>query len=166
MCAGLTFTTELHWQLLAGGVSYKLARSFLNVSRGAGRLIIGLTSLTVSCIGIFLVPPPPPPSSSLATDLHQGSVTFLYRLVPRLFDESDGTFLIKRLLADLLPGRFELCDVGVVALLRVLVSALQYRILLQSLNLFVFHNTTHARVRVLCAPAEIHSLGRCECPTS
>ena len=169
----LTFSTKFHWKFLAGGVGHKFPRCFLHISGGAGGLKVGLAGLLAPELGVFLEPPPPPPLPpgvgdavdllvslvSLTTNLHQRAVTFLHRLIPRLLHEGDGTFLVERLLADFLPARFELSDVGVVTLLGVLVSALQDRLLLQGGDGLLLVNTAEPCLGVLLTRAEVHPPG-------
>ena len=59
-------------------------------------------------------------------------------------------------LADLLLAGGELGDVGVVALLHVLVGALQYRLLLQAGHGLLLLNTAQAGLGVLLAAAEVN----------
>ena len=172
----LTFATEFNWKFLAGGVGHKFPRCFLHISGGAGGLKVSLAGLLAPELGVFLEPPPPPPLPpgvgdavdllvslvSLTTNLHQRAVTFLHRLIPRLLHEGDGTFLVERLLADFLPARFELSDVGVVTLLRVLVGALQDGVLLQGLDFLLLHQAAHTRLRVRSATTEVHAFRRGE----
>ena len=167
----LTFATEFNWKFLAGGVGHKFPRCFLQISGGAGGLEVSLAGLLALKLGVFLEPPPPPPLPpgvgdavdllvrlvSLTTNLHQRAVTFLHRLIPRLLHEGDGTFLVERLLADFLPARFELSDVGVVTLLRVLVGALQDRLLLQAGHHLLLIHTAQPGLRVGDAAAKVES---------
>ena len=68
------------------------------------------------------------------TNLDKRLVALLHSLTGGLLLEGDLTALLKVLLTDLLLSRVENCDVGVVALLHVLVGALQDGILGQGLN--------------------------------
>ena len=66
-----------------------------------------------------------------------------------LFLEGDGTRLLEGLFADLLLCGGELSDVGVVALLGVLVCALQDRVLLDGCHCLLLVHTTQPSFRVL-----------------
>ena len=112
---GAAGSADLDGQLLAAGVAHELAGLFLDVLGGAGGLVDGLADL---------LPLP-------VTDLLQGLVALLGGLVEGLLLEGDLAGLLEVLLADLLLTGLELGDVGVVALLRVLVGALQDGLLLQ-----------------------------------
>ena len=67
-----------------------------------------------------------------------------------------AALLLKVLLADLLLAGGELGDVGVVALLHVLVGTLQYRLLLQAGHGLLLLNTAQAGLGVLLAAAEVN----------
>ena len=67
-----------------------------------------------------------------------------------------AALLLKVLLADLLLAGGELGDVGVVALLHVLVGALQYWLLLQAGHGLLLLNTAQAGLGVLLAAAEVN----------
>ena len=71
--------------------------------------------------------------------------------------EGDGTSLLEVLLADLLLGRLELGDVGVVTLLHVLVGALQDRLLLQCGDLLLLLHTAQPGLGVLHTAAEVEA---------
>ena len=111
---GAAGSTDLDGELLTGGVSHELTRLLLHVLGATGRLIDSPALLRSLAI----------------TNLLYRFVTFLNSLVESFLFEGDGALLLKVLLADLFLGGFELCDVGVVALFHVLVSALQDGILL------------------------------------
>ena len=96
------------------------------------------------------------PGTLATADLHQGSVALLHCLVLRLLGEGDGAGLLEVLLADLLLAGLELGDIGVVALLRVLVGALQDGILLQAGHLGHLVHAAEPGVGVRHAPAEVH----------
>ena len=88
--------------------TYKLSGLFLHILGTAGGLIHSpafLGSLTIA-------------------ELLNWLVTLLYSLIHGLLLESDLALLLKVLLADLLLGGAELCDISVVALLHQLVGAL------------------------------------------
>ena len=111
---GTASPADLDGKFLTGGVSHELTRLFLHILGAAGGLVHSpalLRSLPV-------------------TNLLYRFVTFLNCFINSFLFEGDGALLLKVLLADLLLGRLELSDVGVVTLLGVLVSALQDGILL------------------------------------
>ena len=134
-------STDLHGKLLTGGISHELTRLLLHVLGAAGGLVHSLTDLLPLAIANLLY----------------RFVTFPHSLVEGLLFEGDGASLLKVLLADLLLGRLELGDVGVVALLHVLVSALQYRLLLQGGDLLLFLHTAEPSLWILHAAAEVEA---------
>ena len=95
------------------------------------------------------------PGTLATADLHQGSVALLHCLVLRLLGEGDGAGLLKVLLADLLLAGLELGDVGVVALLRVLVGALQDGLLLQTGHRLLLVHAAEPRLLVRDAASEV-----------
>ena len=132
---------NLNREFLAGSVANKLAGLLLNILGGTGGLVHSpalLGALTIA-------------------DLLQRSVTFLDGLVEGLLLEGDGAELLEVLLADLLLGGGELGDVGVVALLGVLVGALQDGLLLQGGHGLLLVHAAQPGVRVSLAPAEVHA---------
>ena len=108
LLVGAARPAKLGGQLLALGVRHKLAGLLLHILGGARGLVHSLALLLALAIAHLL---------------HWG-VALLYRLVVGLLLESDGTDLLKVLLTHFLLRGGELGDVGVVALLHVLVSAL------------------------------------------
>ena len=99
------------------------------------------------------------PGTLVTADLYQGGVALLHCLVLRLLGEGDGAGLLKVLLADLLLAGLELGDVGVVALLRVLVGALQDGLLLQAGHGLLLVHAAQPGLGVLLARAEVHAAG-------
>ena len=93
-----------------------------------------------------------------------GLVALLHRLIEGLLLEGDLTALLKVLLADLLLGRLELGHIGEVALLGVLVGALQDGILLEGGHLLLLVDTAEASVGVILAGAEVNAAGHCVSP--
>ena len=91
------------------------------------------------------------------TDLLDRLVALPYGLIKGLLLEGDLAGLLKVLLANLLLGRFELGDVGVVALLDILVSTFQYRLLLQSCDLLLLLHAAQSRLGVLHTAAEVEA---------
>ena len=140
---GTASSTDLHRKLLTGGVSHELTRLLLHVLGATGRLVDSPALLRTLAI----------------TNLLYRFVTFLNCFINSLLFEGDGALLLKVLLADLLLGGFKLSDVGVVALLSVLVSALQYRLLLQGGDCLLLVHTAQPSLRVLHTAAEVDSPG-------
>jgi hypothetical protein len=132
-------SADLNGKLLALGVSNKLTRLLLNVLGGAGRLIDSTALLGTLTIA----------------DLLNGLVTFLHGFIESLLLEGDLARLLKVFFADLLLSGRELCDIGVVALLNILVCTLKDRILLQGLDSFFLFNTTKASLGVILASTEV-----------
>ena len=133
-------TADLNWELLAVGVSNKLARLLLNVLGCAGGFVDSAALLGALAIANLL----------------KGLVAFLHSLVESLLLEGDLTSLFKILLANLLLSWRELCDVGVVALLDILVGAFQDGVFLESLHGLLLLNTAKAGFSVILAAAEIN----------
>jgi len=134
-------TADLHWKLLAGSISNKLARLLLNVLGGTGGFIHSsalLRSLTIA-------------------NLLNWFVAFVDSLIESFLLEGDGTGLLKVLLTHLLLTWFELGDIGVVALLCVLVGTLQDGFLLQAGHCLLLVNTAKTSVRVGDTVTEVHS---------
>ena len=142
---GTASSTDLNGQLLTAGVSHKLARLLLNILGCARTLIHSpalLWSLTIAHLLNWLV-------------------ALLDSLIESLLLECDGAELLKVLLTDLLLTWLELCDVGVVTLLSVLMCTLQDWLLLQRGHSLLLVNTTEASVRICYTIAEIHSTFYC-----
>ena len=132
-------STDLHGKFLTGSVSHELTRLLLHVLGAAGRLVDSPALLR----------------SLAVTNLLYGFVTFLNSFINSLLFEGDGTLLLEVLLANLLLGRLELSDVGVVTLLSVLVGALQDGILLQGGDFRDLVDTAEAGVRVSDTATEV-----------
>ena len=141
LLVGAAGAADLDGQLLARGVAHELAGLLLHVLGGAGGLVHGAALL----------------GSLAVTHLLHGSVALLHSLVEGFLFEGDGAGLLEVLLADLLLAGLELGDVGVVALLRVLVGALQDGLLLQSGHLLLLQDAAHAAAGVHCAPSEVNT---------
>ena len=133
-------TTDLHRLLLTLGVPNKLARALVHVPGGARRLVHGPALL----------------GSLAITNLLQRPVTFPDCLLDRLLLECYLAALLKVLITGLLLRGLEVCDVGVVTLLHVLVFALQDGILGQSLDRLLLDHTQPA-IRGAGSLAEVHS---------
>ena len=133
--------TDLDGQLLTGGVAHELAGLLLHVLGGAGGLVHGAALLGTLAVA----------------HLVHRFVALLHGFIKGLLFESDGALLLEVLLADLLLAGLELGDVGVVALLRVLVCALQDGILLQSGHLLLLQDAAHAAAGVHCAASEVNT---------
>ena len=90
-------------------------------------------------------------------NLLSGLVALPHSLIEGLLLEGDGTRLLKGFFTDLLLCGGELSDIGVVALLGVLVCALQDRVLLDGGHCLLLVHTTQPGVRVLLRAAEVKS---------
>ena len=121
-------TTDLNWSLLTTSVADKSSLSVVDVLRRARRLVDRLASVRPLTVA----------------DLLDWAVALSDHLLHRLLLERDLALLLKVLLAELLLGGLEEGDVGVVALLHVLVVALQDRVLGKSLHTFFFHDAEPA----------------------
>merc|ERR1712227_507502 len=129
-------STDLHRQLLTAGVSYKLARLLLN--------ILGAAAALIHCPALLR-------SLTIAHLLHW-LVALLHCLVVSLLLECDAALLLKVLFANLFLAWCELSHIGVVALLHVLVGALQDGLLL---------HTAQASLGVLLTSTEVNSSLNC-----
>jgi len=136
-----TGSTDLNRELLTAGVSNKLARLLLHILGCAGRLVHSLANLGTLTVAHLL----------------DRCVALPHCLVEGLLLEGDGTGLLKGLLTHLLLGWSELGDIGVVALLSVLVGALQDRILLDGGHCLLLVDTAQSGVRILLTAAEVNS---------
>ncbi len=132
---------DLNRQLLALGVADKLARCLFDVLCRAGGFVDGLADL---------LPLP-------VADLLRGLVALLNRLVEGLLLEGDLALLLEVLLADLLLGGRELGHVGEVALLGVLVRALQNGLLFEAGDLFQLVDAAEAGLWVVDTGAEVNA---------
>merc|ERR1719341_543778 len=136
---GAAGTTDLNWELFTAGVPDKLAGLLFHVLGGAGGLVHSPALLgTLTVANLFCWP-----------------VTLPHCLVEGLLLERDLTGLLKVLLAHLLLARLELGDVGVVALLSVLVGALQDRLFLDGGHLLLSLHTAESSLWVGLAAAEV-----------
>merc|ERR1719264_1019786 len=133
-------STDLDRKLLTTGVPHKLAGALLNVPGCAGRLVLRPTLLC----------------SLPVANLPLRSVALPHRLCCRLRPECDLAALLKVLLTLLFLLRVEHRYVGVVALLHVLVGALQDRILGQGLHRLLLDHT-QSTVRLPRRLAEVDS---------
>ena len=134
-------TTDLNGELLTLGVSNKLAGLLLNVPGGTGRLIDSTALLRALAIAHLL----------------EGPVALLHILFNSLLLEGDLTALFKVLLANFLLGGVELCDIGVMALLNILVVALKNGILLQGLDNLLVLDTAVASLGISDTVAEVNT---------
>ncbi len=91
--------------------------------------------------------------------LGSGLVALLHGLVEGLLLEGDLAALLEVLLADLLLRRLELGHVGEVALLGVLVRALQNGILLERGDLFLLVDAAEPRGGIVDAGTEVNAAG-------
>ena len=116
--------TDLHRPLFTTCVTNEPSLTVVDVLRCATRLVDGLALLWALPIANLLY----------------RSITLPHHLLHRLLLESYLALLLKVLLAGLLLRGLEVGDVGVVALLHVLVGAFQDRVFGKSLHTFFFHN--------------------------
>jgi len=105
---GTSSPTNLNWKFLTPSISNELAWLFLDILGCAGRLIHSLANLFSLTVAHLLSWP----------------VALSHCLVESLLLESDLTGLLKVFFTNLLLRRLEFCDISVVTLLGVLVSAL------------------------------------------
>merc|ERR1712083_164411 len=134
-------STDLHRKLLTSCVSHKLSWLFLHILGCAGRLIDSLADLLTLTI----------------THLLYRSVALIHCLIVSLLLKSDCTLLLKVLLANLLHGRFKLCNISVVALLCVLVGTLQDGLLLQGGHCLLLVHAAQPSIRVSHTTTEVNS---------
>ena len=95
----------------------------------------------------------------ISTYLGSGLVALLHGLIEGLLLEGDLAALLKVLLADLLLRGLELGHVGEVALLGVLVGALQNGILLERGHLFLLVDAAEPRGGIVDAGTEVNAAG-------
>ena len=164
---GTASSADLNGKLLTGGVSHELAGLLLHVLGAAGGLVH-----SPALLGTLAV-----------TDLLHWLVALLHSLVVSLLLECaemkhvtncslhthvlhlHAALLLEVLLADFLLAGSELSDVGVVALLHVLVSTLQDGLLLQAGHGLLLLDAAEPSLRVLLAAAEVNAalnVGNCQ----
>ena len=136
-------TADLNRELLTAGITNKLARLLLNITSGARRLIKGPALLGALAVAHLL----------------ERLVALLDSLIGGLLLESNLTALLKVLLTDLLLGSLKLCYISVVALLNILVGALQDGVLLDGGDGLLLLHAAEAGVRVSLAAAEVNASG-------
>merc|ERR1719264_2013927 len=136
---GAASSTDLHREFLATGVSNKLAGLFFDVLGRAGGFVDSLANLL----------------SLTIAHLFRWPVALPHCLVEGLLLEGDGTGFLKGLLAHLLLGRGKLGDISVVALLSVLVGALQDWLLLQGRHSLLLLDAAQPSLWILLAAAEV-----------
>ena len=124
---------NLNRELLTAGVSNELTGLLLNILGGTGRLVDGLANFLALTVAFLL----------------HGLVALLDGLVESLLLEGNLTVLLKVLVADLFLGGHKLGDIGIVALLGVLVCALKDGVLLQGLDALLLLYTAQAGLGVL-----------------
>merc|ERR1719431_1819523 len=140
-CKDTSSTTDLHGKLLTAGVSNKLSRLLLHILSATRGLIDSLThflSLAITLLGHW-------------------PVTMVHCLIKGLLFESNGTLLLKGLFTNFLLTRFELSNIGVVALFCVLVGAHQDGLLFNSLNCLLLVHTAEACLWVFNTATEVHT---------
>merc|ERR1719438_485386 len=142
---GTSGSTDLNWQLLTAGVSYKLARLLLN--------ILGAAAALIHCPALLR-------SLTIAHLLHW-LVALLHFLVVSLLLECDAALLLKVLFANLFLAWCELSHVGVVALLHVLVGALQDGLLLKAGHGLLLLNTAQASLSIFYTSTEVNPALHC-----
>jgi len=136
-----TSSTDLDRELLTARVTNKLAGLLLHVLGCARRLIHSLANLGTLTVAHLL----------------NWCVALPHSLVEGLLLEGDGTGLLKSLLAHFLLGGGELGDIGVVALLSVLVGALKDWVLLDGRHCLLLVNTAQPSFGILLTAAEVDS---------
>ena len=139
LCGCASGSADLDRQLLAVGVADELARLLLDVLGRASALVDSLALLGAAAVA----------------ELFDRLVAFLHSLVEGLLLEGDLTSFLEVFFAHFLLGRVELRDVGVVALLDVLVGALQDRVLLERGDLLVLLDAAEPGVGVVLATREV-----------
>ena len=136
---GASSSTDLNRKFLTTGVSNKLAGLLLHILGCAGGLVDSLAnffSLSIANLLCWLVALP-------------------HCLVEGLLLEGDRAGLLKVLLAHFLLRGGKFGDIGVVALLRVLVGALKDRVLLQGGHSLLLVNAAQPGLRILLTAAEV-----------
>ena len=89
--------------------------------------------------------------------LLEGLVALLHLLFESLLLEGDLTGLLKVLFTNFLLSRLKLRDIGVVALLHILMCALKDGILLEGGDGLILLNTTESSLGIVDAAAEVNS---------
>merc|ERR1719481_263297 len=138
---GTASPTDLHRKLLTTCFPNKLSWLFLHILGCAGRLIHSSTLLRTLTIAHLL----------------NRFIAMLYSLIECLFLKCYLALLLKSLLTNLLHRRFKLSNIGVVALLSVLVGTLKYWFLLQGAHRLSFLNTTKPSFRICGTTSKINS---------
>ena len=136
---GATGSTDLDRKLLTTSVTDKLAGLLLNVLGAAGGFVHRPALFRTLTIAHFLHWP----------------VALPHCLVVGLLLERDLALLLEVLLAHLLLAWLELGDIGVVALLSLLVGALQDGLLLQTGHLRQLFDTAQPGLSILFTVAEV-----------
>ena len=139
--SGTAGTANFNGQLFAAGVSDKFARLLLNVSGGTRRFVDSAALSWSLAIANFF----------------QGSVALLHTFFDGLLFEGDLTGLLKVLFAHFFLSGGELCDIGVVAFLHILVGTLKDGILLQRGDGLIFFNTTETGLGIVHTTAEVNT---------
>ena len=124
---------NLNRELFTAGVGNILTGLLLNILGGTGGLVDGLAHFLALTVAFLL---------------HR-LVALLNGLVESLLLEGNLTGLLKVLVTDLFLGGHKLGDIGVVALLGVLVCALKDGILLQGLNALLLLYTAETSLGIL-----------------
>ena len=138
-------TANLNWQLLALGVSDKLAGLLLNVLGSAAGLVDSAALLR----------------SLAVANLFQRLVALLDGFVNSLLLECNLTGLLEVFLAHLLLAGLELCDVCVVALLYIFVGALKDGVLGEGRDGLLLLDTAEPSLWVFNTGAEVDAGGGC-----
>merc|ERR1719367_1697447 len=136
---GASSSTDLHRELLTAGVTDKLAGLLLHILGGARGL--------VHCPALF--------GTLTIAHLFDWPVALPHCLVVCLLLERDLALLLEILLAHFLLAGLELGDIGVVALLSLLVGALQDGFLLQTGHLRQLLDTAQPSLAILLTIAEV-----------
>ena len=138
-------TANLNWQLLALGVSDKLAGLLLNV--------LGSTAGLVDSAALL--------RSLAVANLFQRLVALLDGFINSLLLECNLTGLLEVFLAHLLLAGLELCDVCVVALLNIFVGALKDGVLGEGSDGLLLLDTAEPSLWVFNTGAEVDAGGGC-----
>ena len=161
-------SAQFHRLLLALGVADKLAGLLLNVPRCAGGFVEGpafllapvssaavAATVAAAVLGLALTVL----RLTLITDLSERREALLDGLLRGDLLEGDLARLLEVLLAHLLLGGLELRDVRVVALLDVLVVALEHGLLLDALHGALLVDAAHPGLGLRLAVGEVDAAG-------
>jgi len=138
---GAPSSTDLYGKLLTASVSNKLAWLFLHILGCAGRLIHSLADLLALTIAHLL----------------HGPVALVHFVFISLLFECDRTRLLKCFITNFFLRRFELSNISVVALLSILVGALQDGLLLQGSHCLLLVHAAQSSIWICDTAAEVNA---------